>query len=360
MSESGKGGQSGRWVVAMLLLAGVVGAAIAYAWWSHQQAGWQRQGVPPKEAAGSSADAGALADEVKLVVEQFSEAVEKVRPLEPVRAAAQRLCEKYPQSADARRLMGEVLLAMEDKPAAYEQFRLSLALDGRQPEVEVLAGIICEERGDLDKALVHYHSAVTLEPTSARYLTFLGNAYALKGERAKAMTTVLEAISIDSSHHRAYGVLANLFAQDGKNELAMQQIDKAIEHVSINERPAQVGYLRFKAMLLRRDNRPEESLQLLTQALLPAEQADKAVLPDIATTWGMLGQPLRAAELYEQTLALDPTRWELLVDAAQWRIKAGDLAAARLHIDALRKLQPNHPALNDLMDSLANAAAAAP
>src|SRR5690606_30912015 len=148
------------------------------------------------------------------------------------------------------------------------------------------AGTISEELGDLDRALVHYHHAVTIAPSSPRYLSFLGNAYLLKGERAKATQTLLEAIRYDSSFHRAYGILATMMAEEGKLQLALQQIDKAIDNVPIAERPAQVNYLRFKARMLRRDNRPEEALQVLTEALLPEEQLHKLSLADIAATWG--------------------------------------------------------------------------
>ncbi len=345
--------RSGTWVVIVLLTAGAIGAAIAYGWWSHQQSQWQQQGVPPKEGAGSATDRSQAAMEIELVGDRFTETVDRDQPLGPVRDAAQRLVEKYPGSADARKLLGQVLLAMEDKPAAYQQLKLSLDIDGRQAEVEVLCGTISEELGDIDKAMVHYHTAVTLAPQNARYRTFLGNAYLLKGERDKARQTLLEAIGLDSTHHKAYAVLAHMFAEDGQLQLALEQIDKAIDRMTLDERAVQVGYLRFKAMLLRRDNRPAESLQVLTEALLPDEQWQTPALRDIATTWGMLSQPARAAEAYEHALQRDTTRWELLIDAAQWRIRAGDIAAARRHIDALRRLQPNHPALQDLFDALA-------
>jgi tetratricopeptide (TPR) repeat protein len=348
-----KRGGSGAWVVVLLLLAGGIGAAIAYGWWSHQQSQWREAGVPPKDAAGSARDVSQAAQEIAAVGARFTEAVDNDQPLTVVRDAAIRLTEKYPGSADARKLLGQIYLAEEDKPAAYEQLALSLAIDGRQAEVEMLAGTISEESRDIDRALVHYHAAVTLAPRNARYLTFLGNAYLAKGDRDKARQTVLEALRYDSTHHKAYALLSNMFADEGKLSLALDQIEKAIDHVTLEERPVQAGYLRYKAMLLRRDNRPGEALQVLTEALMPNEQVQRAALDDIATTWGMLGEPARAAEAYEQALAMDTTRWALLADAARWRLRAGDVAAARLHVDALRRLQPNHPALPDLLDALA-------
>lgn len=356
------GGRRGRWVVLIMVVAGMVAAAIAYSWWSYQQRRWQAEGVPPRDAAGSASprvDPEAALEEINAVGNTFTDAVERKMPLESVRQAAQRLVERYPGFSEARNLYGQVLLAMQRRSEAYEQFRLSLGIDARQAEIELLAGTIAEAEGNLDRAIQHYAAANSIAAQNPRYRTFLANAYLSRGDRSKARETLLEALQLDSNYHKAHAVFANFYAEDGKLDMALNFIAKAIDHTPIAERDAQVDYLRLQATLLRRDNRPLESLQILTESLTEAEQAQRKSAEGLAATWGMLGEPAKAAEAWERAWRADPGRLEYGVDAALWRIRAHQPEIARRHLDAIRRVQPNHPGINTILDALRSLSGAA-
>ena len=62
----------------------------------------------------------------------------------------------------------------------------------------------------------------------------------------------------------------------------------------------------------------------------------------------MLGKPAMAAELYERVLAVDPSNDLAAAEAARWWLKADNPDAARRNLQALRRINPRHEAVNEL------------
>ena len=346
-------GVSGQWVVAVLVALGLALSAVAYWYWGAQAAFWRSEGAPTlsQRGAGSAPDTELMEQEVQAVARNYADAVDRGSALDPVEQAARRLVDRYPGSADARNLLGQVLLSMHRWQEAYEQFELSLQIDARQAEVEVLAGTVSEELKRLDAAVVHYATAVSIDNRQPRYRLFLASAYYKQGLEDKAREEALEALRLDSGQHKAHALLSRLYAGRGELAMALDQIDKAIERVPLEARAEQIDYVRTKAGLLRRDNRAADALHVLTDQLSNKELRRPDVLADVATTWAMLGQPAKAAEAYEAAWGEEPAAWELPAAAAHWRLKAGGDAnrqIARRLIDAVRRLRPNAPPLAEL------------
>jgi len=251
-------------------------------------------------------------------------------------------------------LFGQVLAQQGDSERSYEQLSASLDLDPRQPQVQVLAGTLAEVIGKLDRAAWHYSQAISLEPGSASHRLRLANVYFKQQDYDQARRQALDALRLNSDEHRAYAILADIFANQNKLDLALQETVKAIDHTPPDDRTSLVIYTRKRGILLRRANRPEEALQVLT-ALFPAEKRQDDVMADIATCWMMLGQPINAAGVYEEALKSDPTAWRWEAEAARWRIKAGDLEGAGAHIKAIRLLNPRAPVIAELEEQLRQA-----
>jgi tetratricopeptide (TPR) repeat protein len=93
------------------------------------------------------------------------------------------------------------------------------------------------------------------------------------------------------------------------------------------------------------------SLPLLLCAAQPAQaQADpEAVraLIEQGRFWDGRDQIDRATEAWERVLQADPDNTEALARLVELRTRAGDTAAARAHLDRLRKLAPDSKALTD-------------
>ncbi len=337
-------------VVVGLIVLGVAVAIVVRAYWSRQAEHLRQQTASNQPGAGSVAfDQNQAELELARTQEAFSEAITRRRDVTPARDAARGLVERYPHFVPARTLYAQVLLKHGDFDAAYDQLTLSLELDAQQPEVHVLAGTVALELEQLEQAAGHFSNAVGLDPTNGLHRVRLAQAYLQLRRFDDTRDTLLEALRIDSALHQAYALLADTYAQQNKATLALPQIQKAIELTGSSERPITVAYIRKKAAILRRDNRPDEAL-LTLQNLRPEELADPGVIEDMALCWSMTGRFSKAAELYEDALAANPTNPRLVVGAARWRVKAGDADAARKHIQTLRRLNPRHPALDELRE----------
>jgi tetratricopeptide (TPR) repeat protein len=125
----------------------------------------------------------------------------------------------------------------------------------------------------------------------------------------------------------------------------------AIDQTPISKRAQQVVYLRKQAKLLAELDKPNEALLVLGK-LSEKERTQPDVLQEMANDWDQLGEPGKAAELYENLLKHDLRNWELAAAAARWRIKAGDVVRAREHIMNLQLINPDLPVIAQLQKEL--------
>lgn len=301
-----------------------------------------------RQAAGSAVwDQDAAALELGELQQWFNDAASENGSVKAVSDAAQRLVERYPKYDAAHTLLGQVLMYQGRFEEAYERFKLSLDLNGQQPELHLLAGTLSLKLDQIDQATGHYSMAIGLDTTNPRYRVHLAQAYIKQHKHEKARTTLLEALRIDSSLHEAYALLADLYAQQNRLALALSQIQRAIEQTPVSERAMQVIYSRRKSALLRRGNQPDEALVALN-TLTDAERTDPHVMNEMALCWSLQGQPENAATMYEQAMAQNPTNWPLIAEAARWRIKAGDVETAQKHLATLRQINPRAQAITEL------------
>jgi len=345
------GHRRGTWVAAGLVLLGTTAAIITVSYWT-AQGRWLRGQTQAKQthraAAGPAKwDANAADAELDELKQVFEQIAADNQPIGALTQATLRVVERYPMYAPTHTFFGQVWLYQEQLEKAYEQFELSLDLDGQQPETHLLAGTIAYKLGRPDHAIGHYSKAVGLEPSNPRYRLHLAQGYVSQHRNQEARDVLLEALQIDSRLHEAYAALSHLYAQQNKPILALSQIQKAIDHTPASQRAQQVLYIRRKSRLLLRDNQPESSLMTL-QNLNPSEQSDPRVLEEMAICWSMLGQLDQAAVVFEKAMVANPTQWTLVANAARWRIKAGDQAAARQHLQRLRQIQPRAQVIEHL------------
>lgn len=337
----------GTLAVVVIVTIGLVLAFVAYGWWSMQAEAMRGMAERPT----AESDQTAL-EELSAIATLFEEAIAEKKPVEPMLAPAQRLVEKYPDFAEARTLLGQILRVQGRLAESIEQLEMSLKLNPQQPNLHEMAGQIELERGELDRAAHHYRQAISLRPEDTRYRLFLAQVQLTQKDYDGARKTLLQALSINSSEHKAYAMLSDLYARQNKLELALDQIQKAIENTPILERELQVQYIRNRSMLLRRANRPEEAL-LALESLTPKERANLAVLADMATCWGMMGQPREAALMYAEAYQNNPADYYMLEKSAEWWIRANDREQAEKFINRLRRFTPQSNALAELEKKLA-------
>lgn len=298
------------------------------------------------EGAGSAAwDPRKAREEVVDLQEHFTTAADAGNT-KGIGEDVQRLVERYPRYAPARTLLAQVYLFDGRLPEAYEQLKLSIDLDRQQPEVHLLAGTTARQLGFHDEAARFYSTASQLTPENVSYRLHLAQAYMERQDYDRARMQILEALSRDSSSAEAYALQSDLEAKQNHIEQALVNIQKAIENTPLTARPLQVQYIRRKAQLMRRNNKPDEALLVLDA--LSGRDRDFAVLGEMATCWGMLGKPAKGAKIFEDALAENPTSETLAIAAAEWWGRAQDKKGVQRMIDRLREMNPRLPVIADL------------
>ncbi|MCC7203529.1 MAG: tetratricopeptide repeat protein [Phycisphaeraceae bacterium] len=327
----------GKLLVILLCLAVTI-------WYVHHVR--QRQTAPSPATTSTAFDATAAQAQVQALGQKVSHAMTTGLLGPAMEQEARALADRFPRFAPARTLLAQVLWSRQQVPAAYEQLSLGLGLDPKQAAVQEMAGTLALELGKPDEAGTHFSRAMDLDPKEPRYRLDLANVYLRQREFDRAERLFLEALQIDSNLHAAYAGLSDLFAQQNKLVMALDQVQHAIDHTPVSERARQVIYLRKKANLLRRANRPAEALQVLNM-LTDGERRDPAVLAELATTHTMLGKPADAAELYHRAWEKSPTQWELAAEAARYYQRAGNTLAAGQMLEQVRQVNPQASVLTD-------------
>ncbi|MCX5659719.1 MAG: tetratricopeptide repeat protein [Planctomycetota bacterium] len=235
--------------------------------------------------------------------------------------AAQKLAHDYPRFAPAHTLLARGLTLAGQPVPAYDECLLSLKLDPRNAPTLGLAGKLALQNGKIEEALRHYSDASDLDNAKADYRFGLAQAYLDHRDRDRARRAVLDGLQIAPDAHEGYAVLSELFAQENKVSMALEKITKAIALVPKEQQAVFAAYTRRESALLRRDNQPQAALAAL-QRLGSASDATAEVLEDQAVCLAMMGQPGKAAELFEQAAKARPNEPALRAGAERWRHKA--------------------------------------
>jgi len=270
------------------------------------------------------------------------------------------LVQQYPEFGPARRLLGQILLTAGQFEAGYEQISRALELaDKARPELQEMAGTMAMQLGRYERALNHFGEASSLRPEITKYRVFKARALVEMQRFDEARHELLTALNQDSSSYLAHGVMAQLYAKQHRLDQARKHIRRAIELLPPEKDDQRYLYVRQRAELLRRANRPNDALSVLAD--LPAEERfNKPVLSELALNFHLAGQTGRAATLYANALKAKPHSEAVAEGAVEWAIKAGRLEQARDHLEALRRINPRSPKLSTFRDKLDQAAATQP
>lgn len=293
-------------------------------------------------------------EQIEQLQQRFSEAISQRKDTTSFIASARQLAQQYPANSAAQIMLGQVLLFNDHHQQALEAFEAGLTLNPAQPELELLAGTVAMQLEQYESAQRHYSQAVGLEPANARYRVHLAQSLVAQQQYDAARQVLIEALKLDSNMHQAYAGLGDLYARENKLELAIQQVKRAIELTPEQDARSLSAYTRRHAALLRRANKPAESLSVLGS--LPPEQLyHAAVMKEVAAGWMMLGEPSRAAQHYERALLFDPTHDLAAAEAARYYLKAGNVERAKLMVDKLRSINPRWPGLEELAEAVQQA-----
>ena len=349
-TESYFGYRAGRafnlMVMVLVILAAILGVAVLYdrlSW----PGGPEVDPVPPADQF----DLEAAQSETAELGERFNNSIGNSEAVRELADDSRRLVSRYPRFAPAHMLVAQIMMYLESYQDALSYLETSLDLQPNQPEVHILAGGVAVKLNDLGLAERHYIDASSLKPRQIRYLLMLAGVQIKMQKYDEARENLLKAIQVDSSNYKSYGLLADMYTRQNKIDLALGQISKTIELVPADKPVDKLIYIRKQVKLLHRAGRLDEAL-LILQSLPARDQFTPELMSELAITWNLLGQPEHAARHYEEAMILDPLNATLVVEAARWYTRSGDVKKAGDLLVRARRMDPYAPGLEDVQRML--------
>jgi len=168
--------------------------------------------------------------------------------------------------------------------------------DPHNADARLLLGSVLMEQGERSESIAQLEEAVRLRPKSAEAQNALGEAYNLFGELKSARPAFERAVAIDPAFAQARVNLASVLLQAGDGERALQHLERAITLFGNKPDAAYPHYLRAKLYVEKRDT---------AKAVSDLERA-VALRPDFGEAWSDLGEARKA--LFDEDGALQALR----------------------------------------------------
>jgi tetratricopeptide (TPR) repeat protein len=259
-------------------------------------------------------------------------------------------------------LCGSVLLAQSElnrawdlagsgHPAEAIQILRSLVTASPQnADARLLLGNLLMEAGDQEGSLNELNAAVKLRPRSSDAENSLGEAYRKFGNNGAARAAFEKAVALKPDSGIAQLNLGQSLLVAGESVNAANHLDRAIRLLGKTDDAADAHYLRAKIDMAQ--NKAHEAAAQLEQAV--------AIRPHFAEAWSDLGQARRT--LLDDAGAL--LAWQRAVEAnpedaiAQYRLGAeylrqGNPPQAVAHLEKSLQLNPtDQSTLNSLQIAL--------
>ena len=242
------------------------------------------------------------------------------------------------------------LLAQGKRDQAVALLRDLIRQDPRNADARLLLGSVLMEAGQRAESIAQLREGVRLVPKSAEAHNALGEAYNTFGDAAAAQPEFERAVELDPKHAQAQANLGDVLLQQGQAQAAAPHLDAAIRLFGHKPDAAYPHYLRAKIYSGDRD------------AVKAAAELQQAVelRPDFAEAWSDLGDARKSLADFDGALSAFRRAVALSPDdpVAQYRLgsqllDAGTPHEAAEHLDAAVRLDPkNQSALNALQRAL--------
>ncbi|WDY57916.1 O-linked N-acetylglucosamine transferase, SPINDLY family protein [Pseudomonas sp. PSKL.D1] len=186
------------------------------------------------------------------------------RPQPPTDLAqARRLCQQYPNDANAWKTLGDMQLT-----------------------------------SDPEQALASFERALQLLPNDPQALELVAKAAQKLGDDERAETLAMWAVLLDPQFAPAYHRLAALYFEKGRFTPALEHIEKALSH-----QPDDCRLLARKGLILGRLDRHGEAIAVFEQ-LIVREPKDYSHWNNLANLYKDIGKLALAAEHYARAIEL--------------------------------------------------------
>jgi tetratricopeptide (TPR) repeat protein len=134
---------------------------------------------------------------------------------------------KSGDSATAHRYYGYGLYTQNKLPEAIEQYKISLEIDGKDPDAHHNLAVAYHRLGRLDEAIVEYWLALTIQPHFSEALTNLGSALTQQGRLDDARASCQAAVRENSNSAEAHSCLGIIYGSSGMLDRAISEFQEA-------------------------------------------------------------------------------------------------------------------------------------
>jgi tetratricopeptide (TPR) repeat protein len=218
--------------------------------------------------------------------------------------------------------------------------------DPKNADARLLLGSLLMEEGQRTESIDQLTAAVRLRPQSVEAENALGEAYNKFGDSANARAAFQKAVALKPDYAIAQLNLGQVLLAGGKPDVAAEHLDRAIQLLGRSDEAADARYLRAKAYSARGET--QKAAAQLEQAV--------AIRPNFAEAWSDLGQARRtlldgggALTAFERAVRSNPED-----SVAQYRLGAEYLRQDKPHaaVEHLQKAYQLNAADQSTLNSL--------
>ena len=133
-----------------------------------------------------------------------------------------------------------------DLAAAEKTFLEALRQGGKHPLVYHNLGVISQQRGDHQQAVVHFRAAIRLQPNYGPSRLLIGSSLLALGKNAEALSELKRAVNLLPDEPQARLLLARAYEVSGDRLAAVKEYQKLVE---LAPRDGEYAYQLGKAYL---------------------------------------------------------------------------------------------------------------
>ncbi len=199
---------------------------------------------------------------------------------------------------------------------------------------------------EYDEALEFFEKALAAVPDHPDFLIGLGDVYFARGQFKDAYHNYLQALYAEPDNYKAWMKAGITLLQLGKPDEALEIFQNLLE---LNGYDGELWFAQGLALLRRGD--VEEAKESFTHA--------RRYKPNQPALWYTLAtlekDPEAALSLLQRGYNMDPTNLDILIELIRCLLRLGRKEEAMQSCERALEISPEHPQLQELMQSCLNA-----
>ena len=137
------------------------------------------------------------------------------------------ILKRTPDSAAAHMLLGEALDGLGKTPEAIQEFQKAVSADPKAPDLHFGLGYLFWKMRDYDQAAQALEAELSVAPSNAQALAYLGDSEMHRGNSEKALPLLQKAVSLQGNLRLAYVDIGAILTQQKQYPDALAALRRA-------------------------------------------------------------------------------------------------------------------------------------